>query len=110
MNNPKRDRILEIQTQISNLREEEKQLYKELQSECDHSIVLLCEYQYMKYVESLSPLRVCLFCALQEEGYSYGDNAFKILANKTGREVRKVTRDEVYRHRIIKPLKTTYVT
>lgn len=103
-----RDRILELQDQAIAIQKEKDALREQLHKECDHPIILECPYSLESaYVNASPDHRVCLICGIDDEGWGRGSGL--LYRNVEGREVRAVTRDEIwkFKHRL-HPLRTTY--
>jgi hypothetical protein len=91
-----RDRILEINLELKNLRDEKESLLVELQSTCSHEYVVETPFQPSTFFNPMSPARICLVCLTEEH-----DWYFKTLKNKP---VEVVDRDKFYRYRDLKTI------
>lgn len=87
----KRERIIQLRSEIRNLQEKEETLLVELQEGCTHESVVECG--------GSPPLRICAICATEEEGWGSG---YKKL---TATPIRTVSsKDSRYEYRKLLPL------
>ena len=95
-----RERVIAINAEQAQLREEKEILTKGLQEQCTHEVVI--------ELDSTPPHRLCLMCGVEEEGWGCG---YKRLNERHVGEPKKIIKfdDEFYRYRQLKPLKQIMV-
>lgn len=90
-----RERIMAIDAEELQLREEKETLSKQLREQCPHEVVIETPHE-----DTMQPRRMCLVCGLDEGGWGCG---YKKLNREPVKNIK--SRDEFYRYRRLKPLK-----
>lgn len=100
-----RDRILQLYVVREALEAELKDLMAHLESTCKHTHVVEGKYVPSEYGRSLPPVRICIHCALEEDGW---DGGYDLLRNsKVVKTFPSHERSEVYKFRKLQPLVLT---
>lgn len=97
-----RIRILKIDKQIDQMAEEKKSLLFFLQKNCPHEAFISTPFiPETPYSNHHLERRLCLFCGLEEEDWTFSRINGKKLR---GNPVASLTRDEFYAYRRLQPL------
>ena len=90
-----RDRIIAINRERDRLNVQKETLVNQLREQCAHDIVMETPYE-----DTMLPRRICVTCALEEDGWGSG---YKILVKAPIKN--NLSRDEFYSYRKFVPLK-----
>lgn len=98
-----RDRVREIDAEKKALDAQRAETLSELQASCSHDTIAEIPYASGLFLDNL-PRRICIFCALEEEGWM-----FRALHGKGSHIVKVRDRDEFWGYRKLVDLKCVAV-
>lgn len=92
-----REKVLQLNEEVNSIETQVKDLLHELQSKCSHPVEHIVESSFKRGTFfDQSELRLCSYCGLQEEGWTY---KHLDVPWKQKDHIRKVSRDELYKLR-----------
>ena len=94
-----RDTLVAIRALQDKLENETEELTKKLQKQCKHPVIIETDYVPNDYGAAMPPLRICVVCALEEEGWGCGYQELDV-----EKPFKEVSRDEFYEYRTFKAL------